>query len=180
MGCLLDETMSGESIALKTHKKIKNWIFYIEESVFNSRAMMIILHCHKPHFDYACFTWYSNLTQNLKKKLHNMQNKGICFCLQLDKMCTISHKELKNLNWLPVISRLYQCVISIVFKFMDGNCPCYLSEFFDFVPKCSISLMNNLFKLKQPFWNINTNQKALCFYWSFILESNPRDIEAKQ
>ena len=84
-----------------------------------------------------------------------MQNKCIRFCLQLDKMSTISHKEFKDLNWLPVINRFEQCVISIVFKY----------------PECNISLRNNFLKLKRPFRNTNTSQKA------FVLESNPRDIK---
>ena len=54
-------------------------------------------------FDYACSAWYPNLTQKLKKKLQVMQNKCTRFCLQLDKISTICHKELKDLNWLPVI-----------------------------------------------------------------------------
>ena len=50
------------------------------------------------HFDYACSAWYPNLTQKLKKKLQVKQNKCICFCLQFDKIATISHKEFKDLN----------------------------------------------------------------------------------
>ena len=52
-----------------------------------------------------------------------MQNKCFRFCLQLDKMSTISHNEFKDLNWLPVINKFEQCVTSIVFKFINGNCP---------------------------------------------------------
>ena len=92
-----------------------------------------------------------------------MQNKCIRFCLQLDKMSTISHKEFKDLNWLPVINRFEQCVISIVFKFINGNCLHYLNEVFKFVPKGNISLRNNFLKLKQPFRNTNTGQKTLSF-----------------
>ena len=56
------------------------------------------------HFDYACSAWYPNLTQKLKKKLQVMQNKCIRFCLQLDKVPTISHKEFKDLNcYQPLI-----------------------------------------------------------------------------
>ena len=67
-----------------------------------------------------------------------MQNKCICFCLQLDKMSTISNKEFKDLNWLPVITRSEQCVISIVFKFINGNCLYYLNAVFNFAPKGNI------------------------------------------
>ena len=128
----------------------------------------------QPHFDYACSAWYPNLTQKLKKKLQVMQNKCIGFCLQLDKMSTISHKELKDVKWLPVINRFEQCAISIVFKFISGNCPYYLNEVFEFAREGNISLRNNFLKLKQPFWNTNTGQKALPFtgpsFWNQIPE----------
>ena len=104
-----------------------------------------------------------------------MQNKCIRFCLQLDKMSTISHKEFKDLNWLPVINRFEQCVISIVFKFINGNCPYYLNEVFEFAPEGNVSLRNNFLKLKRPFrkhWS-----KSLIFYWSFVLETDTRDIK---
>ena len=84
-------------------------------------------------------------------KLPIMQNKCIRFCLQFDKMSTISHKEFKDLNWSPVSSRFEQCVISIVFKFINGNCLHYLNEVLEFVPEGNISLRNNFLKLKQPF-----------------------------
>ena len=109
------------------------------------------------------------------KKLQVMQNKCACFCLQLDKMSTISHKEFKDLNWLPAFNRFEQCVVSIVFKFINGNCLHYLNEVFKFVPKGNISLRNNFLKLKQPFQNTNTGQKALSFigpsFWNQIPET---------
>ena len=77
-----------------------------------------------------------------------MQNKCIHFCLQSDKMSTISHKKFKDLSWLPVFNRFEQCVLSIMFKFISGNCPHYLNEVFKFAPKGNISLRNNFLKLK--------------------------------
>ena len=50
-----------------------------------------------------------------------------------------------------------------MFKFINGNCPYYLNEIFEFVPEGNISLRNNFLKLKQPFRNTNTGQKALSF-----------------
>ena len=78
-------------------------------------------------------------------------------------MSTISHKEFKDLNWLPVFNRLKQCVVSIVFKFINGNCPHYLNEVFEFAPEANISLRNNFLKLKRTFRNTNNGQKALSF-----------------
>ena len=97
-----------------------------------------------------------------------MQNKCIRFCLQLDKMSTISHKEFKDLNWLPVINRFEQCAISIVFYLINGNCQYYLNKVLEFAPEDNVSLRNNFLKLKQPFRNTNTGQKTLSFVgpWS--------------
>ena len=77
--------------------------------------------------------------------------------------------------WLPVINRFKQCVISIVFEFINGNCPYYLNEVFEFAPEGNISLRNNYLKLKRPFRNTNTGQKALSFigpsFWNQIPET---------
>ena len=76
-----------------------------------------------------------------------MQNKCVRFCSQLHKMSTIPHKEFKDFNWLPGITRFEQCVISIVFKFINGNYPCYLNEVFEFAHEGNVSLSNNFLKL---------------------------------
>ena len=80
-----------------------------------------------------------------------MQNKCTRFCLQLDKISTICHKELKDLNWLPVITMFEQSVIAIALKFINGNSPYYLNEVFQFAPEGNISLRNDFLKLKLPF-----------------------------
>ena len=99
-----------------------------------------------------------------------MQNRCVCFCLQLDKMSKISHKEFKDLNWLPVFNRFEQCVVSIVFKFINDNY--YLNEVFEFMSEGNISLRNNFLKL---FRNTNTSQKAISFigpsFWNQIPET---------
>ena len=43
------------------------------------------------------------------------------FCLQLDKITHISHKEFGTLNWLPETERFDQCNYSIVFKYVNNN-----------------------------------------------------------
>ena len=45
-----------------------------------------------------------------------MQNKCIRFCLQLDKTSTISDKEFKDLNWLPVFTRFELGLSNDLFK----------------------------------------------------------------
>ena len=101
----------------------------------------------------------------------------------MDKIFTISHKEFKGLNCLSVVTRFEQCVISIVFKSIYGNCPYYLNEVFEFVPKGNVCLRNNFLKLlKRPFRNTSTSQKALpliCpLFWNQIPD-NINNINSK-
>ena len=55
------------------------------------------------------------------------------------------------------------------------TCPYYLNEVFEFASSGNISLRNNFLKLKQPFRNTNTGQKALSFigpsFWNQIPET---------
>ena len=82
------------------------------------------------HFDYACSTWYPNLTNKLKHKIQTTQNKCMCFCLQLDKIKHISNQEFERLNWFPVTYRFKQCVNAIAFKYFNEQCPNYLNKVF--------------------------------------------------
>ena len=106
-----------------------------------------------------------------------MQSKGIRFCLQLGKMSTIFHKEFIDLKWLPVSAGFRQCVILFAFKFINSICPYYLNEFFVFEPEGNISLRNNFFKLKRPFPNRNTAQKALSFTGSLLWNLIQKTLE---
>ena len=127
------------------------------------------------YFDYTCSAWYSNLTQSLKKKLQIMQSKCIHFCITLDKICTISHEEFKDFNWLPVNTRLEQYVISIMFKLFNGNYP-YLKEVFEIAPEGKGSLKKKFLKFKWPFQRVG--QKALSFispsFWNQTPETRKK------
>ena len=61
-----------------------------------------------------------------------------------------------------------------MFKFINGNCPYYLNEVFQFAPEGNISLRNNFLKLKR-FRNTNTSQKLLSSigpsFWNEIPET---------
>ena len=100
LGCLMDETMSGESMLLKTIKKINLKLKVLcKKNRFLTPKLRRLL-CNaiiQPHFDYACSAWYANLKKKLKKKFQITQNKCIRFfyCPQLDKMSTITHTEFK-------------------------------------------------------------------------------------
>ena len=105
LGCILDETMSRESMALKVINKINSRLKLLHrKNKFLTPALRRLL-CNaliQLHFDYASSAWYPNLTQKMKNKIQITQNKCIPYCLQLDKMTHISKNEFENLNWLPV------------------------------------------------------------------------------
>ena len=72
IGCFLDETFSGESVALKIINKINSRLrFLYRKNRFLSPPLCRLL-CNSlvhPHFDYACSAWYPDLNKRLKSKL---------------------------------------------------------------------------------------------------------------
>ena len=133
LGCVLDETMSGEPIALKVINNINGKLkFLYRKNRFLSPELrrMLCSALIQPHFDYACPVWHPNLTEKTKKKIQIMQNKCIRFCLRLDKMDHITDEDFRLLNWLPTSKRVDQCINTITFKFVNNTCPYYLKEIF--------------------------------------------------
>ena len=98
IGCVLDERMSCEPMALKVINKINGKLkFLYRKNRYLAKELRRML-CNaliQPHFDYACPAWYPNLNEKTKKKIQIMQNKCIRFCLKLDKMHRISEEEFK-------------------------------------------------------------------------------------
>ena len=127
----------------------------------------------QPHFDCTCSAWYANLTKELKNKIQNSQNKCIRFCLKLDKMTHICHKEFENLNWLFVTERFNQCINSIAFKCINDQCPNYLDEVVQKAPEDNIQIKGNFQKLKRPFCKTNVGQMALYCIVATIWSKTP-------
>ena len=68
LGCVMDETMSGEPMALKVINKINGKLkFLYRKNSFLTPGLRRML-CNaliQPHFDYACSAWYPNLNAKL-------------------------------------------------------------------------------------------------------------------
>ena len=96
--CMLDETMSGETMIRSAINKISNKLeFLYRKNRFSTPTLRGLL-CNaliQPHFDYACSAWYPNLTKELQNRIQTSQNKYIRFSLKLDKMTHIAHRYLK-------------------------------------------------------------------------------------
>ena len=78
-------------------------------------------------------------------------------------MTHISHKEFETLNWLPGTERFTQYINSIVFKYVNNQCPNYLNEVFQTAPENNIQTRGSFLKLKCPFHKTNAGQMALSY-----------------
>ena len=92
LGCILDQSLSGESMALNVVDKIHSRLKFLHrQNRFLTSPLHRIL-CNaliQLLFDYACTSWFPNLSKKLRLRLQATQNKCIKFYLQLDKMSRI-------------------------------------------------------------------------------------------
>ena len=133
LGCILDESLCGESMALNVIDKMNSHLKILHRQ---NRFLTPPLRRHlrnaliQPLFDYACIAWFPNLSKKLRLGLQATQSKCIRFCLQLAKMSRIYVKEFLELNWFNVLDRYLEFIISDIFKFYDNQCPDYFNEVF--------------------------------------------------
>ena len=69
LGCIFDETLSGESMGTRVINKVKSTFFYRQNKFFGIPLRRLL--CNgliQPFFDYACNAWYHNLKKNLKMR----------------------------------------------------------------------------------------------------------------
>ena len=96
LGCLLDEDLSGESMANKVLGKINGRLKFLHRKNEFLTAPLRRLLCNalvQPHFDYASSAWYPNL-----KKLKVAQNKCIRFCLQTGNRKHVGYAEYERIR----------------------------------------------------------------------------------
>ena len=96
---LLDETLSGELMALKVINKINSRLRILyRKNRFLSPPLCRLL-CNsliQSHFDYTCSAWCPSLNKRLKSKLQILQNKCIWFCLNLNNRVHIGQVIRSN------------------------------------------------------------------------------------
>ena len=92
LGSILDQSLFGESMALNVVDKIHSRLKFLHsQNRFLTSPLHRIL-CNaliQLLFDYACTSWFPNLSKKLRLRLQATQNKCIKFYLQLDKMSRI-------------------------------------------------------------------------------------------
>jgi len=78
LGCILDNKMTGDSMAVVALSKISNRIkFLARQNAYLDRQTMIMLAgaLVQPHFNYAVTFWYSGSKKHVKNKLQTAQNR---------------------------------------------------------------------------------------------------------
>ena len=174
LGCILDETLSGDSMALHVINKVNSRLkFLFRQNKFLNTPLRRLL-CNamiQPFFDYACNAWYPNLNKKLKKRLQAAQNKCIRFCLKLGDRSSIKSKEFQTINWLPLHERVSQYSLCNIYKFFAQTCPHYFDELFFPGENSGISTRYSYQKLKIPRRKTNIGQKALSYVGPSIWNS---------
>ena len=179
LGCILDETLNGESMALHVINKINAKIkFLYRKNRLSSPALRRLL-CNaiiQPHFDYACSAWYPNLNKVLRNKLQTAQNKCVRFCLHLGNREHLGFEEFVKINWLNVHNRFEQSLTVSTFKFFNGQSPAYMADIF--IPSNGRANTRNSFqKLSQPFRKTTQGQNTISYIGPSVWNKLPENVK---
>ena len=180
LGCILDQTLSGESMAIHVINKINSRLkFLYRQNRFLDTPLRRLL-CNamiQPFFDYACSAWYPNLNKNLKTRLQTAQNKCIRFCLKKGDRTSITNEDFKKINWLPIQDRVNQCILSSVYKFHNNTAPDYMNKIFFHSENNGIHTRASFQKLKLPRRKTNQGLRALSYVGPSLWNNLDRSLK---
>ena len=128
------------------------------------------------HFDYGCSAWYPYLN----KSLQTLENKCICFCLNLNNRDHIGLTKFEKLNWLPINDHFKQCISSTTFKFFNNSSPAYMNDVFKPAGHLNTNTRASFLKLIQSLRNTNYGQKTLSYLAPNICNSLPVSLKATE
>ena len=184
LGCILDDSLNGESMALNVLKKINSRLAFLYRKQKFLTPYLKRLLCNsliQPHFDYASSAWYPNLNTNLKTKMQTAQNKCIRFCLQLDNRHHIGVNEFKKINWLPVGNRFQEIINVHVFKFFTNNSPEYMKDLFKTQePRSNLETRRSYLKLSQPSVKTNSGKKCISYLGPYLWNKLETGLKQKE
>ena len=86
LGCILDNKLSGESMAQKVISKVSQrtkFLARISRFLDTHTLKTLAGALVQCQFDYACTSWYTGISMTLKKKLQTSQNKLVRVILKL-------------------------------------------------------------------------------------------------
>ena len=166
LGGILDETLSGESMAIHVINKINSRLrFLYRQNRYLSFPLRRLL-CNamiQPFFDYACNVCYPNINKKIENTSTSCPNKCIRFSLKLDDRFMFKSKEFERINWLPVQERILQCAVCNVYKFFSKHSPDYFEELFFPTEETAIRTRSSFQKLKILRRKTNKGLKSLSY-----------------
>ncbi len=109
LGCILDNDLSGVSMAMKVLGKVNARTKFLARHVsfLDKQLMKLLASCLVScHFDYACISWMSDPSRGWLDKLQKSQNKLIRLVSGFSRFTHVEVSHFKCLDWLPIKSRL--------------------------------------------------------------------------
>ena len=124
-GCILDNDLSGESMATNVVSLVNSRLKFIyRKQKFLTLPLRRLL-CNaliQPHYDYACPAWYPPLNKRLSKKIQTSQNKCIRYCMNLDNRTDVGIDEFIKINWLTTKERVCTMHMRHYFQILQKKC----------------------------------------------------------
>lgn len=136
LGCILDNKMTGDSMAAVALSKINNRIkFLARQAAYLDKQTMTMLAgaLVQPHFDYAVTFWYSGSKKHVKNKLQTAQNRLCRIVLGLHPRMHLNNNHFRELGILKVDKRVMFIKIMMVYKIIQRTVPKYLYDYYVFV-----------------------------------------------
>ena len=166
LGCIFDEALSGESMAIHAINKINSRLtfLYCQNRYLNFPLRRLLWSAMiQSFFDYACTAWCPSINKKLKKRLQAAQNKCIRFCLKLIDRSSIKSKDFEKIKWLPIHERISQCSLCSIYNCLAKNCPNYFDETYVLFKTIGIHTSSSNQKLNVPHRKTNVGQKGLSY-----------------
>ena len=120
LGCILNETLSGESLVIHVVNKINFRLrFLCRQNRLLNFPLWRLLYSEiiQSFFDYASNAYYRTTNKKLKIRLQAAQNKRRRFCLKLSHRSSIKSKGFFK-KWLPALETVSQCSLCKVYFFV--------------------------------------------------------------
>ena len=116
----------------------------------------------------------------VKHKLQASQNKCIKFCLKLGNRTRLTFSDFKEINWLPVTNRVFQCILAHIFKYFSGKAPSYVDELFFPKAQSNVLTRQGVLKLHQPSRKTNYGKNTISFLGPKLWNTIPDCIKQSQ
>jgi len=129
LGSILENDLSGKecvnSIIKKANGRLK--FLYRHRKVLTRKTRKILsMALVQSHIDYACMSWYFDLTKEHKHKLQVVQNRMVRFILDKGNRDHIGQIEFGQIHCTNIENRVKQLGLNIVHKLFYMQIPEYL------------------------------------------------------